>query len=127
MDTLTPSERSKRMGLIRGADTRPELRVRSIVHRCGYRYRLHVPALPGKPDLVFPRLRKVIFVHGCFWHRHPDCSLARLPKSRLHFWLPKLTHNRQRDIRNIRRLYFDRCLPGELYGVLIGPILPSGA
>jgi len=104
MDTLTHAERSKRMGLIRGADTKPELRVRSIVHQWGYRYRLHVSGLPGKPDLVFPRLRKIIFVHGCFWHRHPGCSLARLPKSRLRFWLPKLTGNRQRDVRNIARL-----------------------
>src|SRR5260221_4542098 len=109
MDTLTLAERSKRMGLIRGADTKPELRVRSIVHRCGYRYRLHVSGLPGKPDLVFPRLRKVIFVHGCFWHRHLGCSLARLPKSRLSFWLPKLTGNRQRDIRNIARLRRSGC------------------
>ena len=104
MDTLTHAERSTRMGLIRGKDTKPELRVRSIAHRCGYRYRLHVSGLPGKPDLVFPRRRKVVFVHGCFWHRHLGCSLARLPKSRLSFWLPKLTNNRQRDVRNIARL-----------------------
>jgi DNA mismatch endonuclease (patch repair protein) len=104
MDTLTLAERSKRMALIRGANTKPELRVRSITHQCGYRYRLHVSSLPGKPDLVFPRLRKVIFVHGCFWHRHPGCTLARLPKSRLSFWLPKLTNNRQRDVKNIARL-----------------------
>src|SRR4051812_1673336 len=104
MDTLTLAERSKRMALIRGANTKPELRVRSIAHQCGYRYRLHVSALPGKPDLVFPRLRKVIFVHGCFWHRHPGCPLARLPKSRLSFWFSKLTNNRQRDVKNIARL-----------------------
>lgn len=104
MDTLTPLQRSKRMGLIRDAGTKPELLVRSIARRCGYRYRSHVSGLPGTPDFVFPQLKKVVFVHGCFWHRHPGCALARLPKSRLSFWLPKLTGNRQRDIRNIARL-----------------------
>jgi DNA mismatch endonuclease (patch repair protein) len=104
MDTLSRAERSKRMAMIHGTNTKPELRVRSIAHRTGYRYRLHDSDLPGKPDMVFPKLRKVVFVHGCFWHRHPGCSLARLPKSRLSFWLPKLTRNRQRDIRNIARL-----------------------
>ncbi|MBZ5650809.1 MAG: very short patch repair endonuclease [Acidobacteriia bacterium] len=104
MDTLTRLERSKRMSLIRGTDTKPELLVRTIVHKCGYRYRLHLSSLPGKPDLVFPRFRKALFVHGCFWHRHPGCSLARLPKSKLDFWIPKLTENRQRDIRNIAGL-----------------------
>jgi DNA mismatch endonuclease (patch repair protein) len=104
MDTLTSIERSKRMALIRSAHTKPELLVRSITHRCGYRFRLHVSELPGKPDLVFPKLRKVVFVHGCFWHRHPGCPLARLPKSKLDFWVPKLTQNRIRDLRNIGRL-----------------------
>jgi len=97
MDTLTHAERSKRMGLIRGVDTKPELRVRSIVHRCGYRYRLHVSRLPGKPDLVFPRMRKVIFVHGCFWHRHTGCKFSYTPKTRTEFWLPKFERNVARD------------------------------
>ena len=104
MDTLSRVERSERMALIRGKNTKPELLVRGIVHRCGYRYRLHVAQLPGKPDMVFPRLRKVLFVHGCFWHRHPGCSLARLPKSKLEFWVPKLNQNRQRDLKNIAKL-----------------------
>jgi len=104
MDTLTVAERSERMSRVRSADTKVELAVRSIVHRCGYRYKLHDASLPGKPDMVFPRRHKVIFIHGCFWHRHPRCSLARLPKSRLGFWLPKLTSNRARDIRNIAKL-----------------------
>src|SRR5437879_386886 len=101
MDTLTRQERSLRMGRISGRDTVPELRVRRIVSSLGYRYRLHRRGLPGRPDLVFPGRRKVIFVHGCFWHRHPDhrCRLARLPKSRLDFWLPKLQGNRARDQR----------------------------
>jgi DNA mismatch endonuclease, patch repair protein len=104
MDTLSRKERSQRMSLIRNRDTKPELLVRRLLHRSGYRYRLHRTDLPGKPDLVFAGLKKVIFVHGCFWHRHPKCGLARLPKSRLSFWLPKLTENRRRDLKNSRRL-----------------------
>lgn len=101
MDTLTPAERSERMSRVRDKGSRAELFVRSLVHRLGYRFRLHKAGLPGKPDLVFPSRRKVIFVHGCFWHRHPDptCALARLPKSRQEFWVPKLEGNRRRDLR----------------------------
>jgi DNA mismatch endonuclease (patch repair protein) len=106
MDTLSPEARSERMSRVRGVDTKPELAVRRLVHGMGYRYRLHRRGLPGTPDLVFPGRKKVIFVHGCFWHRHPDpkCALARLPKSRLDFWLPKLEGNRERDERDQRRL-----------------------
>ena len=99
-DTLSPKERSKRMSLIRGKDTSPELKLRQLVHGMGFRYRLHVKDLPGKPDLVFPSKRAIIFMHGCFWHRHPGCKLARMPKSKLDFWGPKLEANRERDIRN---------------------------
>ncbi len=83
-----------------------ELRVRSVAHQLGYRFRLHGAKLPGKPDLVFAGRRKVIFVHGCFWHRHPgpNCRLARLPKSRQEFWIPKLEGNRVRDERTLREL-----------------------
>lgn len=110
MDTLTRRERSKRMALIRSKDTKPELIVRKIARSFGYKFRLNVSDLPGKPDLVFPQRRKVIFIHGCFWHRHPNpgCALARLPKSKLSFWLPKLTQNRRRDLRNIARLRRDK-------------------
>ena len=105
-DTLTRSERSTRMALVRDKDTKPERIVRSIIHGLGFRYRLHQSDLPGKPDLVFSSRKKVIFVHGCFWHRHRDrkCPLARLPKSRLDFWLPKLENNRERDKKNRARL-----------------------
>ncbi len=98
-DTLTREERSERMSRVRGKDTKPEMLVRRLVHGMGYRYRLHRRDLPGIPDLVFSSRKKVIFIHGCFWHRHgdPNCKLARLPKSRLDFWLPKLEGNRQRD------------------------------
>jgi DNA mismatch endonuclease (patch repair protein) len=94
-------ERSAQMALVRGRDTKPEMRVRRALHAAGLRYRLHAKGLPGRPDLIFPSRRVVVFVHGCFWHRHPDpdCKLARLPKSRLDFWLPKLEGNRARDER----------------------------
>lgn len=103
-DTLSPQERSKRMSLIRGTGSAPEMKFRRLAHGMGFRYRLHVKELPGKPDLVFPSRRAVIFMHGCFWHRHKGCKLARLPKSKLNFWKPKLEENRKRDLRNQRRL-----------------------
>ena len=101
MDTLDRTARSERMSRVRGKNTSPELIIRRLVHRLGYRFRLHRRDLPGTPDLVFPGRRKVIFVHGCFWHRHPDpdCKLARMPKSRQEFWRPKLEGNRARDLR----------------------------
>ena len=101
LDPLTPEQRSERMSRIKAKGSAAELFVRRLVHRLGYRFRLHAAKLPGKPDLVFPARRKIIFVHGCFWHRHPDpnCRLARLPKSRQDFWVPKLEGNRERDIR----------------------------
>lgn len=100
-DTLTAAERSELMGRVRSKDTQPELAVRRLLHRMGYRYRLHRKDLPGHPDLVFPGPRKVLFVHGCFWHQHPnpECKIARLPKSRQEFWRPKLEGNRRRDLR----------------------------
>ncbi len=106
MDTLTPTERSARMARVKGKDTSAEMTIRRLVHRMGFRYRLHGAKLPGRPDLVFPGRRKVIFVHGCFWHRHPDpdCKLARLPKTRQDFWIPKLEGNRARDLRQLEAL-----------------------
>jgi DNA mismatch endonuclease, patch repair protein len=102
LDTLGKSERSERMSRVRGKDTKPEIAVRRLLHGMGYRYRLHARDLPGSPDIVFRGRRKAIYVHGCFWHRHPaqTCKLARLPKSRREFWVPKLEGNRQRDLRN---------------------------
>lgn len=98
-DSLTKEARSARMARIGDKNTGPEMTVRQLVHSMGYRYRLHRRSLPGSPDLVFPGRGRIIFVHGCFWHRHPDpnCKLARLPKSRLDFWEPKLTANAGRD------------------------------
>lgn len=91
--------RSAQMALVRNRDTKPEMRVRKALHAAGLRYRLHDKRLPGKPDIVFPSRRVAVFVHGCFWHRHAssNCKLARLPKSRLDFWLPKLQGNFDRD------------------------------
>jgi DNA mismatch endonuclease, patch repair protein len=104
MDTMSKADRSKRMALIRPKDTKPEMLVRKMIFAEGFRYRLHQKALPGCPDIVFRRLQKVIFVHGCFWHRHPRCKLARLPKSKLNFWEPKLSGNRSRDLQNARKI-----------------------
>lgn len=92
------------MSRVRHRDTNPERKARRILWRLGFRYRLHSRGLPGTPDIVFASRQKVIFVHGCFWHRHPGCKNTRLPKSRLDFWGPKLRANRLRDLKNQRRL-----------------------
>jgi DNA mismatch endonuclease, patch repair protein len=93
--------RSAQMARVRGRDTKPELRVRRTLHAAGLRYRLQAKDLIGKPDLVFRTRRIAVFVHGCFWHQHPDpsCRLARMPKSKLEFWVPKLMGNRLRDVQ----------------------------
>ncbi len=97
MDIMTPTERSKRMSLIRSKDTQPELAVKKLVHRMGYRYCRNSSSLPGHPDIVFKSRRKVIFVHGCFWHLHRGCANSRPPKSKLDYWKPKLEGNATRD------------------------------
>lgn len=98
LDPLTPQQRSERMSRIRSRDTKPEMEVRRIVHSMGYRYRLRSKDIPGRPDLVFRRRKKVIFVHGCFWHQH-GCNHYKEPQSRLSFWLPKLRKNVDRDLK----------------------------
>lgn len=103
-DTLSQSQRSERMSRIRSKDSVSEMRLRRLIHGMGYRYRLHVRGLPGTPDLVFPSRKAVIFMHGCFWHKHQDCQLARIPKSRISFWWKKLEANKQRDEGNVKRL-----------------------
>jgi DNA mismatch endonuclease (patch repair protein) len=92
------------MSGIRGSNTRPELAVRRYLHAQGFRYRLHARELPGRPDIVLPRYRTVVFVHGCFWHRHEGCRFAYRPKSREEFWEPKLEGNAARDARDQQRL-----------------------
>jgi DNA mismatch endonuclease (patch repair protein) len=96
-DVFIESKRSEVMSRIKGRNTKPELAVRSMLHRNGYRFRLHRVDLPGKPDIVLPRFKTVIFVHGCFWHRHNDCRYAYTPKSRVDFWLKKFDENVCRD------------------------------
>jgi DNA mismatch endonuclease (patch repair protein) len=103
-DVLSPAERSALMSRIRGQDTRPERAVRSMVHGLGFRFRLHGRDLPGRPDLVLPRLRTVIFVHGCFWHRHARCRYATTPATRRAFWLEKFERNVERDRRTAKAL-----------------------
>lgn len=103
-DTLTKPERSARMALVRAKDTGPERWVHAVLKGLRFKPNTHSAGLPGTPDFVFPRRKAVLFVHGCFWHRHEGCKLARLPKSRLEFWLPKLEANRKRDQRARRAL-----------------------
>lgn len=102
----TSPHRSWTMARVRQKDTKPEMVVRQLVHGTGYRFRLHRKDLPGSPDVVLPRLRKIIEVRGCFWHQHPDpsCTRARIPKTRQEFWIPKLKRNAQRDTENERQL-----------------------
>lgn len=104
MDIVSTSTRSDIMRRVRGKNTRPELIVRKILYSRGYRYRLHLKSLPGKPDIVFQKLRKIIFVHGCFWHQHARCDQNRPPKSREDFWGPKLQSNKANDKKVMRQL-----------------------
>lgn len=104
MDRLSRERRSRLMRRVKSKNTTPEIKVRSIVHRLGFRFRIHYNKLPGKPDIAFPGRRKVIFVHGCFWHGHHNCSKGRLPKSNLSVWRPKIEKNRLRDSENVLSL-----------------------
>jgi DNA mismatch endonuclease (patch repair protein) len=99
VDKLSARRRSENMRRIGSKDTKPEIALRSLLHKAGYRYRLHSSALPGKPDLIFPRRKAVIFVHGCFWHLHWRCQDGHIPESRADYWVPKLNRNVQRDKR----------------------------
>lgn len=102
-DHVTPLQRSKIMARVGSHDTGPELLLRHTLHRLGFRYRTNYSLLPGRPDLVFPKLKKVIFVHGCFWHGH-SCPKGKLPQSRLEYWAPKILGNQQRDRRVLRQV-----------------------
>ena len=104
MDRVSRAQRSENMRRIRSKDTTPEMMARRLVHAMGFRYRLHVQNLPGRPDLVFTRLRKIIQVHGCFWHQHDGCQEAHIPKTRIRYWKTKLTNNRRRDAESEIRL-----------------------
>lgn len=103
-DTFTPEERSRIMAKVQSENTSAELKVRSLIHRLGYRFRLHAKNLPGKPDILFPGRRKVIFVHGCFWHQHEGCKRAKRPASNTDYWNKKLDRNVSRDQANLLAL-----------------------
>jgi DNA mismatch endonuclease (patch repair protein) len=103
-DTLTIAERRRLMAKIKGKNTAPELAVRSLLHRAGHRFRIHVRALPGTPDIVLPRHRTIVFVHGCFWHRHTGCKIATTPQTHRKFWADKFARNMANDQKHRRRL-----------------------
>lgn len=103
MDVLTIEQRRLNMSRIRGKDTKPEMLLRRGLHAAGLRYRLHGEKLPGKPDMVFPKHRAVILIHGCFWHGH-DCPLFKMPATRPDFWAKKISGNRERDVRTVKAL-----------------------
>ena len=103
-DNVSPEVRSRIMALVKSKGMKPEMRVRRLLHGLGYRYRLHRADLFGRPDLVFPARRKVVFVNGCFWHRHEGCSKVRVPGTNREYWLAKLERNHARDARNIALL-----------------------
>jgi len=104
VDFLSPSERSERMSRIRSSNTAPEVALRRAMHAIGFRFRLHSKGLPGKPDIVLPRHKTVIFVHGCFWHRHSGCKIATTPKTNTEFWVEKFDRNVVRDARTREQL-----------------------
>jgi len=105
MDRLTKERRSWNMRQVRSKNTKPEIAVRSLLHRLGFRFRLHPSNLPGKPDIVLPKHKTAVFVHGCFWHRHPNCPDATTPKTRTEFWLGKFAENVSRDKRKQKELH----------------------
>ena len=107
MDVFSPRKRSEVMSRIRGRDTKPELALRSMLHRLGYRFTVNGPknkSLPGRPDVVLPKYKTVIFVHGCFWHGHENCPQFRIPKTRSEWWTQKIEGNKARDLRNENKL-----------------------
>ena len=106
-DIFTPEKRSQIMARIGSKNTKPEIAVRKLVHSLGYRFRLHDVKLPGKPDIVLPRHRKVIFINGCFWHGHKDCPRSTLPSTNVTFWKDKIAKNIIRDKRSLRKLRCD--------------------
>jgi DNA mismatch endonuclease (patch repair protein) len=105
MDPFGPAKRSEIMSHIRGKDTDVEKKVRSLLHSLGYRFRLHVDGLPGKPDIVLPKYASIVFVHGCFWHGHNRCKRASIPQTNREFWTQKISGNVQRDRRTTRELH----------------------
>jgi DNA mismatch endonuclease (patch repair protein) len=104
VDHVSTEQRSRIMSSVRSQDTQPEILIRSAIHRLGFRFRLHVKALPGTPDIVLPKHKKIIFVNGCLWHGHPNCGRAQLPQSNGKFWSEKISRNKLRDRKSIKAL-----------------------
>lgn len=104
MDRHTPEQRHRNMAAVKGKNTKPEIVVRKLLHKLGYRFRLHRKDLPGRPDIVLPKYKTVIFIHGCFWHRHPNCKYASTPSTNTEFWEKKLEENVRRDREDVDKL-----------------------
>ncbi|MES0871280.1 very short patch repair endonuclease [Pseudovibrio sp. SCP19] len=119
-DTVTPEIRSKMMSRIRSRDTKPEISLRKALHSRGFRYRLNLRKLPGSPDIVLPKWKTVLFVHGCYWHRHDGCPKATTPSSNIEFWQKKFRENVERDARNIRDLLAAKWRVGVIWECAIG-------
>lgn len=107
VDSVSPEVRSRIMAQVKSKGMKPEMQVRRLLHGLGYRYRLHRKDLPGRPDIVFPSRRKIVFVNGCFWHKHAGCPRVRIPATNRDYWLAKLERNRARDERNLALLQAD--------------------
>ena len=103
-DTISPKHRSWNMSRVRSTNTKPEIKVRSMLHAKGFRFRKNVKSLPGVPDIVLPKYKTVVFVHGCFWHQHPGCAKSHIPKSNVEFWTTKLGKNVVRDAKHKKDL-----------------------
>ncbi len=114
-DIVSPEKRSQMMAGIKGKNTKPEIAVRMELHRRGFRYRLHVKNLPGKPDMVFPKYNAVLFIHGCFWHGHEECRLFKWPSSRTDFWEKKINRNRELDVKAVSKLHSEGWRVGVIW------------
>jgi len=125
MDTISKDRRSWNMSQIKGKNTKPEILVRSSLHKMGYRFRLHDKNLPGTPDIVLPKYKTVILIHGCFWHRHRDCKFSYNPKSHTDFWFKKFNDTIDRDKNNYRLLLNEGWLPLVLWECEIKASLES--
>lgn len=121
-DIVKPEVRSRMMSRIKGRNTKPEIAMRRALHRRGFRFRINVRGLPGSPDIVLPKWRTVLFVHGCFWHRHPGCAKATTPSSNVDFWLAKFKDNTDRDRRGVVQLLGGGWRVGIIWECAIGKI-----
>ena len=119
-DIVKPEVRSKIMSRIKGRDTKPEIAIRKALHRRGFRFRKNVRELPGSPDIVLPKWRTVLFVHGCYWHRHPGCAKATMPSTNVEFWSTKFKGNIDRDRRNVESLLSNGWRVGIIWECVIG-------